>query len=61
MGSLITLVRPLLPVMVIAITAGVLGFLCAIFITILGGEAVIAAIYDKVPIAIGILQSLYRV
>ena len=53
MGSLITLVRPLLPVMVIAITAGVLGFLCAIFITILGGEAVIAAIYDKVPIAIG--------
>ena len=52
MGSLITLVRPLLPVMVIAITAGVLGFLCAIFITILGGEAVIAAIYDKVPIAI---------
>lgn len=53
MGSLITLVRPLLPVMVVAITAGVLGFLCAIFITILGGEAVIAAIYDKVPIAIG--------
>lgn len=53
MRSLITLVRPLLPVMLIAITAGVLGFLCAIFITILGGEAVIAALHDKLPIAIG--------
>lgn len=53
MGSLITLVRPLLPVMLIAITAGVLGFLCAIFITVLGGEAVIAAIHAKLPFAIG--------
>ena len=48
MGSLITLVRPLLPVMLIAITAGVLGFLCAIFITILGGEAIIAALHPHI-------------
>lgn len=33
---LTTLVKPLLPVMCCTITAGVLGFLCAIFITILG-------------------------
>lgn len=50
MGSLITLVRPLLPVMLIAITAGVLGFLCAIFITILGGEAIIAALQTHLPV-----------
>ena len=50
MGSLITLVRPLLPVMLIAITAGVLGFLCAIFITILGGEAIIAALQTNLPV-----------
>jgi hypothetical protein len=50
MGSLITLVRPLLPVMLIAITAGVLGFLCAIFITILGGEAIIAALKTHRPV-----------
>ena len=50
MGSLITLVRPLLPVMLIAITAGVLGFLCAIFITILGGEAIIAALQTHRPV-----------
>ena len=50
MGSLITLVRPLLPVMLIAITAGVLGFLCAIFITVLGGEALIAALRTHIPV-----------
>ena len=33
---LIVLVKPLVPVMMCTITAGVLGFLCAIFITILG-------------------------
>ena len=33
---LIVLVKPLVPVMMCTITAGVLGFLCAIFITVLG-------------------------
>lgn len=44
MASLIGLVRPLMPVMLLAVTAGVLGFLCAIFITVFGGEAVIAGL-----------------
>ncbi|MCR5582128.1 MAG: ABC transporter ATP-binding protein/permease [Eggerthellaceae bacterium] len=35
MGRLIGLVAPLMPIMVLAIVLGVLGFLCAIFLTIL--------------------------
>ncbi len=37
MGQLIGLVRPLLPIMCLAITLGVLGYLCAIFLTIVAG------------------------
>ncbi len=40
MGSLIGLVKPLLPIMVAAILLGTIGYLCAIFLTILAGEAV---------------------
>lgn len=40
MKSLISFIRPLVHVMFLAITAGVIGFLFAIFITILGGMAV---------------------
>ena len=36
MGKLIGLVKPLLHIMILAIFMGVLGFLCSIFITILG-------------------------
>lgn len=38
MGKLIGLIRPLLPVMVLAIVLGVLGYLCAIFLTIVAGQ-----------------------
>lgn len=38
---LIVLVKPLIPVMFCTITTGVLGFLCAIFITILGFSAIL--------------------
>ena len=41
MGSLIGLVKPLLPIMLAAIILGTIGYLCAIFLTILAGEAVI--------------------
>lgn len=41
MGKLIGLIRPLMPRMVIAILMGVLGFLCAIFLTILAGAALL--------------------
>ena len=38
MGSLIGLVKPLLHIMLAAIILGTLGYLCAIFLTILGTE-----------------------
>lgn len=41
MAELIGLIAPLMHVMILAITAGVLGFLCAISITILGGYAIL--------------------
>lgn len=47
MGSFITLIRPLLPIMLSAIIAGVVGFLCAIFITVIGGQAIIAVLRTR--------------
>ena len=41
MAELIGLIAPLIHVMILAITTGVLGFLCAIFITIFGGYAIL--------------------
>ncbi len=37
MSRLIGLVKPLLPVMLLAIVLGTIGYLCAIFLTILAG------------------------
>lgn len=44
MGQLIGLVFPLLPVMLLAIFLGVLGYLCAIFLTILAGYEMIGGV-----------------
>lgn len=41
MARLIGLIRPLLPVMAAAVLMGVLGYLCAIFLTILAGYGLI--------------------
>ena len=41
MGKLIGLVKPLIHIMLIAIAMGVVGFLCSIFISILGGIAIL--------------------
>lgn len=51
MGALIILVKPLLPVMLLAVIAGVIGFLCAIFITVIGGEAVVTVVRTRFPTA----------
>ncbi len=40
MGSLIGLVKPLLHIMLAAIILGTLGYLCAIFLTILAGQVI---------------------
>ncbi len=42
MTKLIVLVKPLLPVMLLAIVLGVAGFLCAIFLTVFASEELIA-------------------
>ena len=41
MGSLIGLVKPLLHIMLAAIILGTLGYLCAIFLTILAGQIIV--------------------
>lgn len=46
MGQLIGLVRPLLPMMCLAVLLGVLGYLCAIFLTIFAGYGILYGIVD---------------
>ncbi len=46
MGQLIGLVRPLLPMMCLAVLLGVLGYLCAIFLTIFAGYGILYGIAD---------------
>lgn len=41
MGSLIGLVKPLLHIMLAAILLGIVGYLCAIFLTILAGQVIL--------------------
>ncbi|MBO5197354.1 MAG: ABC transporter ATP-binding protein [Lachnospiraceae bacterium] len=41
MGRLIGLVKPMLPVMALAVCMGIVGYLCAIFLTILGTEGLL--------------------
>ena len=63
MRSLIVLVKPLTFVMILGILLGVLGFLCAIFLTITGGYAIIKGLYTIGNISISgniaILDSLF--
>lgn len=49
MAQLIGLIRPLLPVMAAAILLGVLGYLCAIFLTILAGYELLCGLLDVLP------------
>lgn len=46
MGRLIGLVAPLLPIMCIAVLLGVIGYLCAIFLTILAGYGLLQGLPD---------------
>lgn len=63
MKSLIVLVKPLTFVMILGILPGVLGFLCAIFLTITGGYGIIKGLYTigniSIPGNIVILDSLF--
>lgn len=50
MGALIGLVKPLLPIMCLAIVLGVIGYLCAIFLTILAGYGLLHALLDAMGV-----------
>lgn len=52
MGQLIGLVFPLLPVMLLAILLGVLGYLCAIFLTILAGYEMIGGVHAPIKVSV---------
>ena len=50
MMRLIGLVKPLTGYMILAVLLGVVGFLCAIFITIFGGWALLDALHMESPV-----------
>ena len=54
MGQLIGLVKPLLPVMLLAIVLGTVGYLCAIFLTILAGYGLMHILLEPVMEALGL-------
>ncbi|SFG54007.1 ATP-binding cassette, subfamily B [Lachnospiraceae bacterium C7] len=58
MFSLIKLVKPLLPIMILAITLGVAGYLCAIFLTIHGTQMLVTYRTHQPVKFIGILVVL---
>lgn len=45
MGALIGLVKPLFPVMILAVVLGTIGYLCAIFLTVLAGYGLLRLAY----------------
>ena len=47
MGSLIGLVRPLIHIMAAAVVMGVIGYLCAIFLTILAGSVLVRELLSR--------------
>ena len=58
MGRLIGLVKPLTGFMILAILMGVIGNLCATFITVLGGYAVTEFMGFSIPVTMGWLFGL---
>mgnify|MGYP004528949819 FL=1 len=58
MGSLIGLVKPLLPLMLAAIILGTAGYLCAISLTILAEQAILRGLTAAVPMAQPVLSNV---
>ena len=58
MGSLIGLVKPLLPLMLAAIVLGTTGYLCAISLTILAEQAILHGLTAAVPMAQSVLSNV---
>lgn len=57
MGALIGLVKPLLPLMCLAVILGVLGYLCAIFLTIFAGYGLLSNLLILMEADIGAKQA----
>lgn len=51
MGQLVGLVKPLLPLMCLAVLLGVLGYLCAIFLTILAGYGLLHGLFTLIGLS----------
>ncbi|MGN0376478.1 MAG: amino acid ABC transporter ATP-binding/permease protein [Suilimivivens sp.] len=62
MGQLIGLVKPLFPIMCLAILLGVLGYLCAIFLTILAGYGILNGLFgiSGIPVAMLVILAILR-
>ena len=56
MGQLIGLVKPLLPLMSLAILLGVLGYLCAIFLTILTGYGMLYGLSESLRQNVDVIE-----
>lgn len=61
MGSLIGLVKPLLHIMLAAIILGTLGYLCAIFLAILAGQAIVHGLLTGVAGMIVPIEKMWLV
>ena len=61
MGSLIGLVKPLLHIMLAAIILGTLGYLCAIFLTILAGQVIVHGLLTGVAGMIVLVDNMWLV
>ena len=61
MGSLIGLVKPLLHIMLVAIILGTLGYLCAIFLTILAGQVIMHGLLAGVAGMIVLVNNMWLV
>lgn len=61
MGSLIGLVKPLLHIMLAAIFLGTLGYLCAIFLTILAGQVMVHGLLTGVAGMLVPVQNMWLV
>lgn len=55
MGRLIGLIKPLLPIMCLAVLLGALGYLCAIFLTILAGYGLINEVSKLLAVSLVIM------
>lgn len=55
MSRLISLVKPLTGYMILAITMGLIGHLCAAFITVFGGYAILHVLHPEWSMSLGVL------